>query len=63
MKKRREASAPHAVQEPAALTFREGWGRFFMRYSMADGRLIPAVLITVVICGILIYVALSHMAI
>ena len=30
---------------------------------MADGRLIPAVLITVVICGILIYVALSHMAI
>jgi hypothetical protein len=32
-----------------------------MRYSMSDGRFFPAVIITAVICGILIYAAFLHL--
>lgn len=60
----REASGPQVARDPAAVTFiRDVQGRYLPGYQMSDGRLIPAAILTMVICGILIYVAFFRLAI
>jgi hypothetical protein len=55
---------PRGCAKSSGVAFgRNDQGRFLVGYLMSDGRLIPAAIITAVICGFLFYAAFFRLAI